>query len=835
MTNRLLDLERTLTRPGGRWPAYSAASGALDYRVPGLVPPMRQPKRMACWATVGAMMIAWRDNASRPLEELIASIDPVYAEKLRLDTGLTSAETTAFLARVGLVGEWPQSISPSGWESMLRTYGPLFVITDEHPGVGRTIHARIIVGIHGDGSERGTSFDIVDPATGTEYRETVERFRAKFEDEVRETGHLRMQIVHWPRDVQFTVARSLRFMQSLSEHESRNLLTDEERADAEPPVAELAPRGTTRTKPMAFSVAAAAPVKMSASDAHWADDAVSPDYRHLGAAGMSQPTAVTGKLLRRLCELNSFALPKDAHRVVVGLRGCQLTAPSSSFASSVTILEDIPNHIDNRCAIGVWNRDDDTLVLFSASTVPNWKLMENFRQGGEGSNMLPTGLYKFTVGTHRPTRTVKQKDGTTTTEKNPSRVPGALLQAENRVELRTVDDLTYTVYDRWDGGWVGDNIHPGLKSVNAPPSTEPDFSSAGCNTVPGFSSADTPSGSWADFRKALGFDNRNPTADDGKTVYYVLLTGRDARLVAEKPTDNSLMRLRFGSSGAPVTALQLGLRAIKGNERLSADGQFGEPTALAYVKWQQAKDNGAADCIVTPATARALGFDLVAGQSLSGQHGADPAVRGGARAPLSWARSGSGRASATKSYVPATIPLDPGAGGRSIGIDALEVGDIILSTTTDLSSRVIRGATGSEVSHAFLYIGGGEVVEAIEQGVVRHPLADAIRSSYVAVALRDPRLTPAQAATIRSTALGWVGKKYDTMAIVDHAVRFVSGRDPELRDADAFTCSELVLSAYAAAGEPLTTVAPGASAPQDVVRVYLTKALEYVGHLKTQL
>lgn len=832
MTNRLLELERTLPRAGARAARRPVAGpvqsfSAIDYRVPGIVPLVRQPQSMACWATVGAMMIAWRDNASRSLEEVIAAIGPAYSEKLRRNTGLTSAETTAFLASAGLVGEWPQSASAAGWESMLRAYGPLFVIGDERVGPGRIIHARIITGIHGDGTEGGTSFDIVDPATGTSYPETVERFRAKFEDEVRETGTLRMQIVHWPRDVQFTVARSMRDMQAMAEHDSRSLLSDDELVQAEPLVAELAPRGRAPARASALSFAAAAPARMTAKDVTWPDDALAPDYRHLASPGLSQRTPVTGQLLRRLCELNGFVLPKDAHRVVVGLRGCQLAAASSAFSPSVTVLEDIPNHIDNRCAVGVWNRDDDTVVLFEGSTVPNWKLMENFRQGGDGSNMMPTGLYRFIVGTHRPTRKQKNADGTTSIVPNPTRVQGALLQAEDRVELRTTDDLTYTVFDRWDGGWVGDNIHPAMKQVNPAPSTEPDFSSAGCNTVPGFSSGDRPSGSWASFRAALGFDNATPTADDGKRVFYILLTARDARIASDRPKDQSLMRLRFGSSGAPVTALQLGLRNVKGSERLKASGVLDESTALAYIRWQQANDNGAADCIVTPATARALGFDMIAQQSLR--------MPAGGSAP-SRAQSGSSfMGTKPKRYVPATIPLDPGVGGRSIGVDDLKVGDIILSTTPDITSRTIRTVTGSEVSHAILYIGDGEVVEAVGKGVVRRPLSKAIKGSYVAVALRDPDLTDEQAQKIRTTALGWVGRKYDTLAIVDHAVHFVSGVDPTMRDASAFTCSELVLEAYEDAGVPLTTVSPGASSPQDVVRVYLARSLEYVGHLKTQL
>jgi hypothetical protein len=856
--NPLLELERTLVGSGVRAPrltpvarsrsasapphggrrpfgmAFDAAA-AIDYSVPGTVTPLRRTTATSSWAVIGGMLVAWRDRAPRTFDEIIAAIDPSYAERIRMGSALTPAELTGFLARVGLVSEPAEEMTSARWESLLRAYGPICVATDEELGGGRGAAPRLVTGIHGDGSAGGTRLDVVDPATGTAYSETVEEFAGRG---ARDGGATRgdLRVVHWPRDVQFAVARTLRYQQALAEQADRNLLTDDELADAEPSVPELAPRDFKPSHAAELSVAAAAPAKMTASDARWADDKVSPDFRHLPAVNTSQQTQLTGALLRHLCQLNSFVFPADAKRVVIGLRGCQVIAPSSAFAKSVAIAEDTPNHIDNRCAMGVWNRDDDTIVLFGASTVPNWRLMENYRQGGDGSNMLPTGLFKFKVGTHRPTRKVKQKNQPTRIEQNPNRVQGALLQAEYRVELRTKDDLTYTVYDIWDGGWVGDNIHPGLKPVNPSPSTEPDFSSAGCNTIPGFSKNDKPSGAWEDFRAALGFDNKNPTADDGKTVWYALFTGRDARLAADRPDDTSLTRLRFGSSGTNVTALQLELRRMKGNDRLKAGGKLDEPTALAYIKWQQSTDAGAADCIVTPVAASTLGFDMVKGQSIPATAASRTASPfGGYARPRVRQQSGSGSSTKKKSYIPATIPLDPASGGQSIGVDALQVGDIILSTTPEFISSAIRRATKSDVSHAILYIGDGEVVEAVASGVVRRPLADAISASYAAVALRDPKLTSGQAAAIRKSALGWVGKKYDTFALVDQGIRKVSGKDPEWRDPEAFFCSELVLQAYADAGEPLTTVAPDQSAPQDVVTVYLSKKLEYVGHLKTQL
>ena len=55
-----------------------------------------------------------------------------------------------------------------------------------------------------------------------------------------------------------------------------------------------------------------------------------------------------------------------------------------------------------------------------------------------------------------------------------------------------------------------------------------------------------------------------------------------------------------------------------------------------------------------------------------------------------------------------TIRLDPGAGGRSIGEDALNMADMIVSTVDGSAvSLGIRVASGSPVSHSILYIDWG--------------------------------------------------------------------------------------------------------------------------------
>ena len=232
-------------------------------------------------------------------------------------------------------------------------------------------------------------------------------------------------------------------------------------------------------------------------------------------------------------------------------------------------------------------------------------------------------------------------------------------------------------------------------------------------------------------------------------------------------------------------------------------------------------------------------------------------------------RCGADRFPSSAGYTLSEIPLDPGIGGRSIDVKALEVGDIILTTTGDRISVTIRNVTQSEVSHSMLYVGNGDVIEAVAEGVVRRDLQTALFSAsmalsssgspnaILAVAFRHPDLATmdeGMAQKVRTLISDYansvVGSKYDKVLIARHALFHLDRRvfcrnkkgDDYQRcvdryrklnlgtgENDRFICSELVVSAYAHAGLPLTDQPPHWSSPQDIVALNL----EYVGHLVT--
>jgi cell wall-associated NlpC family hydrolase len=191
------------------------------------------------------------------------------------------------------------------------------------------------------------------------------------------------------------------------------------------------------------------------------------------------------------------------------------------------------------------------------------------------------------------------------------------------------------------------------------------------------------------------------------------------------------------------------------------------------------------------------------------------------------------------------IPLTPtSGGGLCIPDSALQPADIIVSAGIGAVSTAIRYGTASDVSHAALYIGDGEVIEAIGPGVMERPLNKSLDDHSLAVAYRARGMTPSAAAIIVHFAEQWKGKKYDTVGAAAAGARnpFVcvvvmgiapcaAARAGKFKSSDKFYCSQLVLEAYRRAGVSFITQDPNTSQPEDMVTAYSRDKLLYVGHL----
>lgn len=207
--------------------------------------------------------------------------------------------------------------------------------------------------------------------------------------------------------------------------------------------------------------------------------------------------------------------------------------------------------------------------------------------------------------------------------------------------------------------------------------------------------------------------------------------------------------------------------------------------------------------------------------------------------------------------------LTPSNGGKRIEASDLKAGDIVLSSTNGITSLGIRVLTVAPVSHAALYLGDDQFVEAVGSGIHIRSSEAFIAGESTIVAFRHPQLSAAQAASLRDFAQAHEGKKYNTLGIVlqapftlqrqlcefplvpslvrDACIRGLAAIQLGAARNDRFFCSQFVLEAYQQAKLPLTTANPLLVSPADLLHmregdvpsVRTEQALQYVGHLKS--
>ena len=207
--------------------------------------------------------------------------------------------------------------------------------------------------------------------------------------------------------------------------------------------------------------------------------------------------------------------------------------------------------------------------------------------------------------------------------------------------------------------------------------------------------------------------------------------------------------------------------------------------------------------------------------------------------------------------------LYPGNGGALVGADALRPGDIILTADNGINSAGIRLITLSPVSHAAVYLGNGQVAEAVGDGIRRRTVTDLVAQEATVVAFRHPGVTAGHAAKMDAFVERHIGQKYNYVGVMlqapfalerrvcelplvpspvrDFCLRGVAAVQLGLGRNDQFFCSQFILEAYRAADLPLTDADPRLINPGDLLHmregdvpsVRIHQTLQYVGHLKS--
>ncbi len=179
----------------GTTPAVSQSMGAVNYAVPGTIPPLLQASSLTCWATVIAMMTSWRRQQSVAPRDAIAPGGQEFLDAYDNNTVLTAATAGRLYQALGLVPITSLNPSIDGWDQLLRLYGPLYVDIG-YPSISNT-HAIIVTGLSGDGTAAGTTITYIDPALGSVVNRAFAAFLSEYEapSAVNTWPYV---ITHWP-------------------------------------------------------------------------------------------------------------------------------------------------------------------------------------------------------------------------------------------------------------------------------------------------------------------------------------------------------------------------------------------------------------------------------------------------------------------------------------------------------------------------------------------------------------------------------------------------------------------------------------------------------------
>ncbi len=158
----------------------------FDEKVVG-VPLIAQPNKVTCWAAATTMMWSWKKGVFYSINDALYEISLFWWTHFQLSSdetggGLPLADADEFFTQdVGLTGI-AMSYSIDGLKNLLATKGPLLVLPDEDLSVNTSHHARVLIGMHGDGSADCTYVISHDPWDGGQVRfESFSNFNKRYQ------------------------------------------------------------------------------------------------------------------------------------------------------------------------------------------------------------------------------------------------------------------------------------------------------------------------------------------------------------------------------------------------------------------------------------------------------------------------------------------------------------------------------------------------------------------------------------------------------------------------------------------------------------------------------
>ncbi len=155
----------------------------IDVTLKGNLRTLQQPKDgNVCWAIVATIMHSWKTDSNPSVRSVIESIDNglgflgLFDDNLPLEV----QDSSDFLVAMELIAEPPQSFGVQGIADLLSNHGPIWVTADEDVSERFSGHARVVIGLKGDGTPRNTFATIIDPNLEELTLEPIELLQEKF-------------------------------------------------------------------------------------------------------------------------------------------------------------------------------------------------------------------------------------------------------------------------------------------------------------------------------------------------------------------------------------------------------------------------------------------------------------------------------------------------------------------------------------------------------------------------------------------------------------------------------------------------------------------------------
>ena len=157
---------------------------------------------------------------------------------------------------------------------------------------------------------------------------------------------------------------------------------------------------------------------------------------------------------------------------------------------------------------------------------------------------------------------------------------------------------------------------------------------------------------------------------------------------------------------------------------------------------------------------------------------------------------------------------------KKINIEALQRGDIILTTSTEKESSIIKAATFSDISHAMLCVSRVSVMDSTGEGVQARNVQKLFYPDSCAIYILRPKVTLPESAL--TEVINYIRQVVGTPYALDEAMVAIAKTG---KGSSKQFCSRLVARAFAAAGVNIVKN-PDFCTPADLKRSKLLVHIE---------